>query len=310
MTRAVEIDHLAKTYGRVRAVEDFSLTVDRGEIVALVGPDGAGKTTIFRAVCGLIDVDSGRITVAGLDVAREFDKVKAHLGYMPQVFSLYPDLSVEENLRFYAGLFGVGRAEFARKREVLYDFSGLGLFSGRRAGALSGGMKQKLSLSCALVHDPEVLVLDEPTTGVDPVSRQQFWNILKDLKARGSAIAVATPYMDEVATSDRAVLVFQGRTLGAGTPAELVRGFKGRVYRLDADANTDRFSERAHEIARIQGLSHRRLGPSLYFYLGPGTSIRDYSERLAAAGVRAEAAEEIAPSLEDVFVQLMGEGAA
>jgi ABC-2 type transport system ATP-binding protein len=192
VTRPVEIEHLAKTYGRVRAVDDFSLAVDAGEIVALVGPDGAGKTTVFRAVCGLIDVDSGRITVAGLDVARDFDKVKAHLGYMPQVFSLYPDLSVEENLRFYAGLFGVGRAEFARKREILYDFSGLGPFSGRRAGALSGGMKQKLSLSCALVHDPNVLVLDEPTTGVDPVSRQQFWNILKDLKARGSAIAVAS----------------------------------------------------------------------------------------------------------------------
>lgn len=297
----VEIAGLTKTYGRIKAVDDLALTFDRGEIVALVGPDGSGKTTTFRATCGLVDFDSGTITVAGLDVARQFDKVKPHIGYMPQVFSLYADLSVEENLRFYAGIFGVSRRDYARKREVLYGFSGLEPFSGRRAGALSGGMKQKLSLSCALVHDPEVLILDEPTTGVDPVSRQQFWGILRDLKARGSAIAVATPYMDEVALSDRAVLVYGGRTLGAGRPAELLRGFRGRIFRVKGALNP----RQAEALGRVRGASSRRLGSAVYLHTqGPAPEL---AEDLKAAGISPGDLEEAQPTLEDVFIQLMGQ---
>ena len=168
----VAVNHLIKSYKAVSAVSDFSFDVDAGEIIALVGPDGAGKTTLFRSLCGLIDFDAGEASIAGFDVARQFDQVKPHLGYMPQTFSLYPDLSVEENLHFYAGLFGLSREQFTRKTERLYQFSNLGPFAGRRAGQLSGGMKQKLALSCALIHDPRVLVLDEPTTGVDPLSRR------------------------------------------------------------------------------------------------------------------------------------------
>ena len=297
----VEIRNLTKTYGSIKAVDDLSMAFDKGEIVALVGPDGAGKTTTFRSICGLIDFDSGSIAVAGLDVAREFAKVKSHLGYMPQIFSLYPDLSVAENLEFYAGIFGVGRKEFAAKREVLYGFSGLGPFADRRAGALSGGMKQKLSLSCALVHDPEVLILDEPTTGVDPVSRQQFWAILKDLRKGGSAIAVATPYMDEVALSDKAVFMYGGKTLASGSPADLLARFGGHVYRVRVAVGPEKFDA----LAGIGGLEARRLGPAAYIYTGPGDRIDNYRSKLESAGLPLDGIEETAPTLEDVFIEMM-----
>jgi ABC-2 type transport system ATP-binding protein len=299
----VEISGLTKTYGPIKAVDQFNLTADRAEIVALVGPDGAGKTTIFRATCGLIGFDSGLVTVAGLDVSKDFEKIKPHLGYMPQVFSLYPDLSVEENLNFYAGLFGVSREDLLKKKRVLYDFSGLGPFAKRRAGALSGGMKQKLSLSCALVHDPEVLVLDEPTTGVDPVSREQFWNILKDLKSRGAAIVVSTPYMDEVALADRAAFVYGGRKLGEGTPAELATLFRGRVYRIKGSLS----GEQLDGLSRIEGLAQRRFGSSAYLYTDSAETISNFEQRLLAIGILPEAVEEASPSLEDAFIQLMAD---
>lgn len=299
----VEVHNLTKSYGAIKAVDDLSMAFDKGEIVALVGPDGAGKTTTFRAICGLVDFDSGSITVAGLGVAREFAKVKSHLGYMPQIFSLYPDLSVAENLEFYAGIFGVGRKELAAKRETLYNFSGLGPFAGRRAGALSGGMKQKLSLSCALVHDPDVLILDEPTTGVDPVSRQQFWAILKDLRARGSAIAVATPYMDEVALSDKAVFMYGGKTLGSGSPAEFLARFGGHVYRVKATVGPKEFEA----LAAIRGLDSRRLGRAAYIYTRPGDRIGNHGSELAAAGFSLDEIEETSPNLEDVFIEMMSE---
>lgn len=308
----VEISHLAKTYGGIKAVDDLSLRIDRGEIVAIVGPDGAGKTTAFRSICGLLHFDAGSITVAGLDVARDFEKVKRHLGYMPQVFSLYPDLSVDENLQFYAGIFGVGRGDYQKKREMLYRFSGLGPFSGRRAGALSGGMRQKLSLSCALVHDPDVLILDEPTTGVDPVSRQQFWEILRDLRGRAAAIGVATPYMDEVALSDRAVFMYGGKALGAGTPAELAKQFRGRIWRVKAAVPEPTLAV----LAEREGLHVRRLGSAVYLYRKSADTLPASSESgctkpisdecLRSLGISPEMIEETAPTLEDAFIQMMG----
>jgi len=298
----VEISGFTKTYGTVMAVRDFSLAVEKGGIIALVGPDGAGKTTIFRGACGLITFDSGRISIAGLDVASEFDKIKSRLGYMPQNFSLYQDLSVEENLDFYAGLFGAGGDQLKRKKQVLYDFSGLGPFRRRRAGQLSGGMKQKLSLSCTLVHNPEVLILDEPTTGVDPVSRQQFWDILKDLRSQGSTLMVSTPYMDEVAMADRAVFVYGGKKLGEGTPRELAAQFRGRIYRLRAPLVAGQFDR----LAALDGLGARRLGPSVYIYPRPDGRIEDFAAKMAALGVMPEMLEEVPPTLEDAFIQLMG----
>jgi len=297
----INIDRLTKKYGSLVAVENFNLTVDRGQIVALVGPDGAGKTSIFRSICGLIAYDNGTITIDGRDVAREFNQVKHLLGYMPQLFSLYPDLSVEENLSFYAGLFGLRRDRFDEKKKRLYEFSGLGPFHNRRAGALSGGMKQKLALSCALVHDPEVLVLDEPTTGVDPLSRRQFWDILKDLRRNGSAILVSTPYMDEVAHSDKALFIYEGRKLAEGTPEELTRQFNGRAYRV----KTSPTYACMQQIRKIEGLDSRRFGSTIHVYTPHDRPIEHFSDRLSQIGITFDLIEPISPELEDTFIQMM-----
>lgn len=298
----IDIQHLVKSYGSIRAVDDFTASAAAGEIVALAGPDGAGKTSILRAACGLLRYDGGGITIAGRDVTRDFERIKPILGYMPQTFSLYPDLSVEENLSFYAGMFGLYGAAYRRKREQLYEFSGLGLFRGRRAGALSGGMKQKLALSCALVHDPEVLVLDEPTTGVDVLSRRQFWDILRELRKRGSTILVSTPYMDEVELSDRAIFIFAGKKLAEGTPGALAKLFAGRVYRLDHVPDTGSMEG----LNRIDQLSARRFGAAIRVYIPPRRSLVDFSEALAGLGIAAHEAAEVEPDLEDAFIQLMG----
>jgi ABC-2 type transport system ATP-binding protein len=298
----VAVDNLVKSYGKLKAVENFSLAAEKGDILALVGPDGAGKTSIFRAMCGLISCDAGKIAIAGYDVAREFDMIKPHLGYMPQSFSLYPDLSVEENLSFYAGMFDLERRQFEEKKRRLYEFSGLGPFRDRRASALSGGMKQKLALSCALVHDPEVLVLDEPTTGVDPLSRRQFWDILKDLRRGGSTIVVSTPYMDEVAIADRAIFIFAGKKLAEGTPSELTEMFRGRVYRLTVTPTYNRMVA----IGQMPGLTARRFGGSVHIYIDESDSIEKYQAPLADMGIGKEMIEPISPELEDTFIQLMG----
>jgi ABC-type multidrug transport system ATPase subunit len=298
----VEISNLAKTYGAIKAVEDFSFVANKGEILALVGPDGAGKTSIFRALCGLINYDSGKIEIAGFDVSRDFGKIKPLLGYMPQTFSLYLDLSVEENLYFYAGLFGLSRLQFNQKKKLLYQFSGLGPFHDRRAGALSGGMKQKLALSCALIHDPEVLVLDEPTTGVDPLSRRQFWDILKNLRAQGTAIIVSTPYMDEVELSDKAIFIFQGKKMAEGTPRELVQEFTGKVYRL----NVSPTAERMNELSRIEGISSRRFGASVHVYIKADRTIEEYDHSFRRIGIEPDSITPVQPELEDTFIQFMG----
>jgi ABC-type multidrug transport system ATPase subunit len=296
----VEVRGFVKTYGEVKAVDSIDLSLDEGGILAVAGPDGAGKTSLFRALTGLIDFDEGKVTIAGHDVRAALDRIKPILGYMPQSFSLYPDLSVEENLEFYAGLFGIGGATLAAKEKTFYEFSGLAPFARRRAGALSGGMKQKLALSCALVHDPKVLILDEPTTGVDPLSRRQFWEILFDLKKAGSAILVSTPYMDEVGLADRAVLVHQGKKLAEGTPAEIAGRFHGSLFRLRREPTVD-LMQRAGDIA---GISARRFGSSVHLYGPPGYTADRLSRDLELAGIGADV-EPLEPELEDVFVQMM-----
>jgi ABC-2 type transport system ATP-binding protein len=298
----VEVNNLTKTYGSLKAVDNFSFTANKGEIVALVGPDGAGKTSTFRATCGLIKYDSGEIKIAGYDVSRDFEKVKPLLGYMPQTFSLYPDLSVEENLYFYAGLFGLNRQQFNEKKKLLYEFSGLGPFYNRRASALSGGMKQKLALSCALVHDPEVFILDEPTTGVDPLSRLQFWDILKNLREKGSAIVVSTPYMDEVALSDRAIFIYKGSKLAQGTPNELLQKFVGKVYQVELEPT----STKIEQLNRIKEIVSRRFGSTAHIYTPAHRSIEDYYDELRQIGIEPDLILPVQPELEDVFIQFMG----
>lgn len=292
---------LTKSYGKVAALHEFSLEVKRGEIFALVGPDGAGKTTALRIVCQLIGTDSGEITLDGQRPVDNFDRFKSMLGYMPQQFSLYQDLSVEENLIFSAGLYGVTGAAYRTKRDYLYEFSNLGPFADRRAGALSGGMKQKLALSCALMHDPELLILDEPTTGVDPLSRRQFWEILLRLKSQGSTILVSTPYMDEVARADNAAFIFAGRHLSTGTPEQLAAQFDGQVWFLDREPT----SELVASLNAIPGMKARRFGSALHLYIGKQQKIDTFAPALSPLGVERNALQSTPASLEDRFIQLM-----
>lgn len=297
----VEVTGLSKRYQALTAVDDLNLSVEAGEIVAVVGPDGAGKTSLFRALCGLIAFDTGSARVAGMDVRTDMERIKLLLGYMPQNFSLYPDLSVEENLQFYGGLFGVPKERYAALKERLYRFSGLAPFGNRRAGNLSGGMKQKLALSCALIHEPKVLVLDEPTTGVDPLSRRQFWDILLSLRRDGATIIVATPYMDEVALGDRAVLMHLGRKLAEGTPEELRRRYRGRIFRLAVEPTAEQMTR----LTCVEGTSPYRFGAEVHLYTPADMTADRVRERLAACGCTGPV-EPIEAGLEDVFIQLMG----
>ena len=217
---AIEVSHITKRYGSIRALDDVSFEVKEGEIFGLIGPDGAGKTSLFRILTTLMDPDDGNASVDELDVQSQWREIRCRVGYMPGKFSLYQDLSVEENLEFFASLFGVRVKDNYELIAPIYRQ--IEPFKARRAGKLSGGMKQKLALSCALVHSPRVLFLDEPTTGVDSVSRGEFWEMLHSLKARGISILVSTPYMDEAGLCDRVALIDKGRILGVDTPASIV----------------------------------------------------------------------------------------
>lgn len=297
----LSVTELSKSYGKVPALSGFSLEIERGQIFALVGPDGAGKTTLLRILCRLIDADSGSGSVDGKDIFRQFAEIKTLLGYMPQNFSLYPDLSVEENLEFYAGLHGVTGSAYRAKRDYLYGFSNLGPFAKRRSAALSGGMKQKLALSCALVHEPQLLILDEPTTGVDPLSRRQFWEILLNLRSQGTTILVSTPYMDEVARADRACFIDRGKKLSEGTPERLARDFTQKIYFLDELPSLGSIEK----IGAIPGVSARRFGAGLHIYIGGTETVEQYAPRLREAGVDPARLTVAQPGLEDRFIELM-----
>jgi len=296
--------HVSKRYDTVEALDDFSFAVGDGEIVALLGPDGAGKTTLMRILCNLIDPEPNEATqlmVNDVDVASSFDDVKAEIGYMPQTFSLYPDLSVEENMTFFSGIYGFTGKKYRDLRDRMYAFSNLGPFASRRAGALSGGMKQKLALSCALMHEPSVLILDEPTTGVDPLSRRQFWEMLLQLRDQGVTILVATPYMDEVARTDRAVCMLDGKRLTEAAPADLARQFEGTIYELDQEPTRDLILR----LNDIEGLTARRFGSGAHVYVGDGETVDSYTEAMREAGADLDRLKKIDPSIEDRFMQLM-----
>ncbi len=223
MDKALIVENIHKRYGKAEALRDVSLSVEKGEIFGLIGPDGAGKTTLFRIIATLTLADAGTVSVVGLDVANDMKEIRGITGYMPGKFSLYQDLSVEENLEFFATLFGTTvKAEYEHIKAI---YSQIEPFKTRKAGALSGGMKQKLALSCALVHKPQILLLDEPTTGVDPVSRKEFWDMLETLQARGITIIVATPYLDEVRRCHRIAFMQDGTVMGIGEPNEILKEF-------------------------------------------------------------------------------------
>ena len=229
---AIEINGLSKSYGAVKALDGITLSVHKAELFGLIGPDGAGKTTLFRILTTLLNPDCGTASVAGLDVRQQYRDIRNVVGYMPSRFSLYPDLSVSENLDFFAALFGV---DVRTNYELIAPiYNQIAPFAGRRAGKLSGGMKQKLALCCALIHRPAVLFLDEPTTGVDAVSRSEFWQMLAELKDKGITIFVSTPYMDEAQACDRVALIDKGRILAIDTPTRLTAGSDKNLYEVSA----------------------------------------------------------------------------
>ncbi|MGN1213505.1 MAG: ATP-binding cassette domain-containing protein, partial [Bacteroidaceae bacterium] len=219
----IEVRDISKSYNKVIALTNVSLSVDKGELFGLIGPDGAGKTTLFRILCTLLLPDKGNATIGGFDVVREMKKIRRMVGYMPGCFSLYQDLTVDENLRFFATLFGTTLEQGYDGIKAIY--SQIERFKNRKAGALSGGMKQKLALSCALIHRPEILFLDEPTTGVDPVSRKEFWEILSMLRQQGITIVASTPYLDEVKQCERVAFLNKGKIEGIDTPEVILERF-------------------------------------------------------------------------------------
>lgn len=290
----IEAAGLTRSFGARVAVENLGLRVGAGEIYGLVGPDGAGKTTTLRMLAGLLEPSRGHVRLDGRNAFGNDGTIREVLGYVPQHQSLYADLTVAENLAFFRELFCVSRAAFERRRERLLAITRLAEFSGRRAGALSGGMYKKLALACALLHEPKVLLLDEPTNGVDPVSRREFWGLLQEFLSEGMAIVLATPYMDEVARCHRAGLLFRGRLLEEGRPPGMLAAFAHPVFRVHG------------ERARITATLERE--PDVLALTPAGAELRIVVRRsrearvlqvLSEAGAAVSAA---APSFEDLFL--------
>lgn len=295
---------LRRTFGSVVALESLTLEVPPGSIFGVVGPDGAGKTTTMRLLAGILTPSAGRASVCGLDVVRDAERLKDQIGYMSQRFGLYPDLTVLENLRFYADIQSVPRQRCQAQIDRLLAFSQLGPFKGRLAGNLSGGMKQKLGLACALIHTPRLLLLDEPTNGVDPVSRRDFWRILYQLVRDGVSILLSTSYLDEAERCSQIALLDRGRLLGMGTPDEIKAGMAGEVWEVRAPAPREaaRVLRQRLPVPRVQvGV----FGDRLHVILLDPTEGRE-GLRQALADVPGAESRRIEPSLEDVFVAGLG----
>ena len=301
---AISVSGLKKRFGDVQAVNDLSFDVDRGEMFGLIGPDGAGKTTVLRLVCGLLQPNAGSVRVLGADPFREARKAAAAIGYVSQRFSLYGDLSIDENIEFFARIHGV--SDFHARRDRLLALTGLLPFRARLADRLSGGMKQKLALACTLVHEPPILVLDEPTTGVDPVSRREFWKLLGEFLGQGLTILFATPYLDEAERCHRIALLAEGGLLALDEPGRLQAAGQGALIEVVASP-----PRRALEIARSR-LGEARVqlfGDRLHIQLDHERDYGPVGEALNAAGVAVAGWRVIPPSLEDVFIQRLDRAA-
>jgi ABC-2 type transport system ATP-binding protein len=299
----IRFDHVTRRYGAVTAINELSFDVRPGEMFGLIGPDGAGKTTTIRVAAGLLSSDAGTVAIFGRNPEREHRAITAQIGYLSQRFSLYGDLSIDENIAFFAEIHGLRR--YAPARDRLLDMTQLTRFRARRADRLSGGMKQKLALACTLVHEPKILLLDEPTTGVDPVSRREFWKLLSEFLARGLTIVMATPYLDEAERCARVALLHEGRLLALDSPAQLQSVLAGQIVEVTADTrrppvellagvpgvlDVQSFGDRAH--VRVERGDERAAIPRI-------------ENALRAAGVPVAGVRPIAASLEDVFIDLI-----
>jgi ABC-2 type transport system ATP-binding protein len=304
----IRVDGLIKRFADVIAVDRLALVVNGGEIFGLVGPDGAGKTATMRMLAGVMQPDAGAIMIDGVDAVADPEGVKAHVSYMPQRFALYEDLTVDENIRFYADLFEVPPATRRERAGRLLAASGMTGFGRFKAGQLSGGMKQKLGLTCALVHTPKILLLDEPTTGVDPVSRRDFWRILYGLREEGVTIVISTAYLDEAERCNRLTLLHAGRALYCDTPAALKQRMPGALIAISSTAGRDV----RQAISGQPGISQALLvGDGVHAMVDDaGTRIPQLRQALARAGVPVSDIAVATPSIEDVFVALVEAGGA
>ncbi|MBU0528639.1 ABC transporter ATP-binding protein [bacterium] len=298
---SIRAEHLYKNYGDVQALDDISFEVGKGELFGFIGPDGAGKTTLFRILTTLILMDKGQATVEGLDVVKDYRELRSILGYMPGRFSLYQDLTVEENLQFFASIFGTTiEANYELIRDIYVQIEP---FKKRLAGKLSGGMKQKLALSCALIHKPVVLVLDEPTTGVDAVSRTEFWDMLKKLKTDGITIIVSTPYMDEAELCDRVALIQHGQIMKIARPDQIIEDYRKKLYAV----KTNNTYQLIQDLKQFPGTNTAfPFGQSVHFTpIDDSFKINNLSAFLSQRSHQNINVQKIKPSVEDCFMELM-----
>ncbi|HPI90369.1 MAG TPA: ABC transporter ATP-binding protein [Spirochaetota bacterium] len=299
---------VSKSFRGQPAVDSLECEIMKGEIFGIVGPDGAGKSTLLRMMAVILVPDQGQIFVEGENVFSNPFKAKERIAYMPQRFGLYEDLTVEENIFFFGKLFGLTSAQIRKKLPMLYDFSNLGPFGTRKAGKLSGGMKQKLGLACCLVHEPEIILLDEPTNGVDPVSRREFWKILYDLLGRGVTIVVSTAYLDEAERCGRIALMYRGKFIRLGTPGEIKKMTGKPLLEIICDD-----PRRAEDLLRHDHHYRRviRTGSSLRLFINdPGVHSRAIRKNLSQNGIAVKKIGTIVPSLEDTFVEVIEKGGA
>jgi len=301
---AIEISDFVKNYGQISAVNGVSLSVKQGELFGIIGPDGAGKTTLLRSICTLLKPTSGKIILSGKDVSKEITGIRQILGYMPQRFSLYQDLTSQQNLLFFADLFQVPREEREDRLQRLYSFSKLEPFKNRVAGQLSGGMKQKLALSCALIHTPEILILDEPTFGVDPLSRQEFWEILKSIQQEGTTILVSTAYMEEAELCDRIALMHKGKIVRIGEPEEIRQLYPYPLYRITAN-NLQEIRDFFKKQKMVQQIHLFGNAIHLSFKNHPADS--DWKRWQQETSNNLTSWTPHPPSIEDVFMDIMTE---
>lgn len=303
MKNAIDIKGISKSYGKVRALDNATFSVPRGSLFGLIGPDGAGKSTLYSILTTLVPPDSGKAVVAGLDVMKERRKIRSRIGYMPERFSLYPDLSVDENLQFFASLFGVHVQD---NYDLIAPFFGqLAKFPHRRAGALSGGMKQKLALGCALIHRPEILLLDEPTTGVDAVSRNEFWEMLSELKKIGITILVSTSYMDEAQRCEQIALINKGKILDVNTPDTLAGSFGKALY----NASAREMYPLLQALRNTPGVENcYTFGATLHIVGSCGFDPEETAHQLSATGLTDVKIYPAEGSIEDLFIKLAENG--